>query len=544
MRRDGVRRSDRRGGRVAGVVVTIALLAASMGSALGHDCDCDDTECTFTCSESDLRAAVALLTECEEQVPRTLRFDGSECASCVESQCQGYSFCTMPVRLVDSLGACGNDAIGKKSICLDGNNLSIVGADIQGPGVGAFLVAVYERHCSEDVNKPCASDADCTQQCLFPCGPAEDGPRLFKLRGTGNGVASVYVRYVPKAIQIEGNQNGVHDVYIEKMCEDGISVASGGGHTIKARIFGHQPPDAGYVCLNGNGVNASMCGMDKGIQVNDATSGGADDPIVVRNSFFTHVKAPLRLCENCSGSSTANSVIFEDNTIRGRPPSCPQYPNSCSSNPYGGISCRNVCQGVEIDSNVRPAIVRRNHFEYCKAAVRVMGAGKVIAEDNKMFYGYEAGIRMEGNGARARLSGNKLKQNGCDANATCRVGGIVAVDTANAWVDAGGGDFLGNPVLCSGGGCSNPSCTCGVNCPADHCSPGGNISCQLPHYDIWNNPIADSACPGGLATTGASIGFRNNDVHGSWLSPPPAVKNASTPRTALSGLTFIASCPF
>lgn len=546
------------------IVATTLLMLALGSAASAHNCTCTSTPsaCSFDCTETDLRAALFVLNGCANQtVARGIEPNFAACTSCVAGSCSGVTECTMDVRLQDSTAACGDDPTNAKSLCITGDKIGFTGVKTFAGGTISVLTLRYKGHCSASPTTPCDSDGQCgaSDRCLARCSQEESQPSLptlpslFRLQGSGDSLFGFRTRYFPRTIRVEGDHQSIEDVEFERICEDAISIEAGGGHRISGgTMSGNQTPDSGRSCYTANGTTAALCGIDKGIQVNDATTTSVDDPITITGVHFVTVKGPVKICEGCdAGSTTANSLVFSNNNVSGLASGCPTFPTSCTfhTGPMG-TSCSNFCQGIEFDENIRTALVQDNTIDYCKWGVRVEG-GRVRAEGNTFNNAYVAAFRLQdsithpaaaGNG-RLREAHNNIRASGCYTDSDCQRGAIALTDHSNAWVDAGGGDYLKHPVICDADSCANSNCTCGVDCPAGDCSDGGNVLCQEPYFDIWNNPIPTSLCNAGVASTGASVGFEANTVL-STSAPNVNIKEATNPTTRVSSVTLVSTCPF
>jgi hypothetical protein len=484
-------------GLVGVLIVPGTAAAFSCGEVDGAGCPAPGATCFVACAEDDVRAALEAVNRCA--VPDVVVRMGPDATTTCGST-------PIPLRMQPTApaaapGSCGDDHAERwNALCLAGTGTVF-------DGRGAVFQYAGDQIC-----------ASCDGECSLCPGErcAHRQPALFVVRGSGNTIRDLEMRFFPEGIHLRaGDGHTVERVTSRAVCEEAITVDEGSGHRVSEGTLVGNTEAGGGACWTrvedsacatdahcraparcycgelarlgdcavppapplwpadtaGQCFVPSRCGRDKAIQVN------AGQATIARNRIDTFGQ-PV--------SVLAGTHVIADNVTCGDPKE------------------RNVCQAYGIRGGA--VTFRGNRIDHCKFGLRLDGAAEVDAVGNVVTNGWVSAFQVKGQGeARLRAEGNLLRDNGHATESDCQRGSLVVVGNALARVDFGGGDAIGAPVL------------------ADRPSAGGNVSCQAgsgaPH--VWNGTPCDPAGVG----AGASIGLGGDAFVPRLALPPDADAN-------------------
>ncbi len=468
----------------------LSMSLAHVVPAVAHTCGTTNpcaapgTTCTVTCSESDLRAALAVVNTCGGY--RTITFDLGMCngAPCTN--------CTITVTNGSSIATCGDLA---NAMCLTGDYITLNGANSLGqPGV----VFHYGG------NIPCAS-------CRGECAGPQVG--LFSVRGSHDVLQNFQLEFFPEGIHISaGDSNTVAGILDPYYCEDALTIDGGTRHAVANGVFsGASDPEAAQaagrcykerstatgasipcttdtdcqgVC-SGSGANCSvagdcpagescvqptgeqcdcpnglfasdavngghcsaagsgtcyrkaLCGLDKAIQINAGTG------LSVVVSTFVNSLTPIQVSDGL-GPADANA---EGNSFTGS-----QIDLALSTDPTFIVKKEAACDGPAASGATATATFSRNTVQYCRFGIRSRAGATVHGTLNTVMHDYVSGFEIEG---PSRLTGslNRLKDNGTlpTTPSDPARGSLLVADDVGATVDFGSrlaGGEAGLNVFC------------------------------------------------------------------------------------------------
>jgi hypothetical protein len=511
-------------GGILGIIVAPSVSAHTCGTPTS--CIPAGGTCLASCSESDVRQAVAVLNQCgTDGAKRTLKFSFGSCG------CNPCA-CTIPFANTDSTASCGGIENFTNAICLTADNLTIDGSNAQGTPSATFKYAGPY---------PCAS---CSGSCTGP------QPALFAVLGSNDTIKNVALQFFPEGIHIRrGDHNTLSGVVDQFYCEDALTIDGGTNHAIQgSTLVGSTDPAAGNTghtcykerltpagqklacnveadcpgtcsqsggvctasadCPNGEtcatpiagqhchcnatGLWASdpasggtcqpsgggtcyrpaLCGLDKAIQINAGTG------LHVDNTSFVNTLTPVLVSDGLGPSS----ATIETNQVTGS-----QADLTLGGDPTFKIAKQQVCDGPAASGPSATATFRGNSIQYCKFGIRSRAGATVHTEQNTVKNDYVSAFEIEGAGT---LTGsfNRMKDNGTlPATPADPVrGAIVVLDDVNAHVDFGSrvsGGELGLNVFCGGLGdvwdrvqpCSSACCAAAVSAERNCFEMGTNI---------------------------------------------------------------------
>ncbi len=298
----------RRGQALRNIVAVAALACLAPSLAEGAECtgSCPTSGvCGFGCTEVGIRLAVVSANACTG--PVTIFFDQSLCTatcggstrtSCCgpgEGQCTGRDTCYIDLQQSTPIGACSDDPPNEKSLCLEGDNITMSGEFklmLQYAGARASAANVVAQPCKEDVP------------------PGNLNVKGIRVRGNNNTIEALGLRYFPdSAIRVDtGNSHTLRYINADRICDDAIDtpvrrssdpVGTPPGPTnlyiTLSRLEGHTLADYtanGFYCLD-NMNQPAPCGRGKGIQINSGTA-------TVTNNDINRVFIPARVCSRGS----------------------------------------------------------------------------------------------------------------------------------------------------------------------------------------------------------------------------------------------------
>jgi len=429
------------------------------------------TTCTVTCSESDLRSALAVVNACGGH--RTIKFDFGTCG------CGACPTCAISVLNTDTTATCGSQSY---AMCLTGDSITIDGSNASGTVGPTF-------HYGGDV--PCAS---CSGNCSGP------QPALFVIRGNGNTVKNIGLEFFPEDIHVDsGNQHTISGITERYYCEEALDInggtnvvvqnstfvgatdpeaeqatklcykqretappssqtipcttdancggmcsGSGGNCSVDTDCFTGEtctpltgqhchcfdgtfasaPPNNG-TCLigfsSGTCYRKSLCGLDKAIQVNAGS-------LSVTGNSFTNTQTAL-LLTNANGSITAT---VSKNQVTGSSTDV-----ILASEPTFRIEADDVCHGMVATGATTTASFVSNTIAQCKYGLRATQGAVLHATWNTIHDDYVSAIRVE-DASTITGSFNRFKNNGTSPPLSGDQGrGAIVIADVNATVDFG-----------------------------------------------------------------------------------------------------------
>lgn len=505
-------------------IAAALCLSVWASAAEAHNCACNKTSCTVSCTESDLRDAVAVVNSCSGTTARTITVPTS---------------CVMSMQMTSSVASCGNDNANKyNAICITASNITINGG-ASATSAGATFVYDGSYICAS-----CAGECD---------GPQ---PALFLLKGSGNKLRNFTMKYFPEGLHMKVGANHVFDnVKNSFICEDAMTINNDasitGAQVIKSKLTGNSSAESGYECYErspgagtacsiasdcttalpsfcsggtcscycgdgtfgtagtpcpANGISKchrlSLCGLDKAIQINGGAStiGGSSSNANTINT----IGQPVHVA---GGTHTISFNSTDGNlNITG----CHQaFPGYCSLT----NNCDDVCQGYEAEGSTANATFTSNTISYCKFGIRGRNGATLTATSNILKDNYLSAFQVDGSPA-GKIKGqtNKMKHNGCFDQSQSERAALVVLDNSSWCVDFGKGNFGGTACI----GTSK--------------STGGNVFCNDNSgsdglVDVWN--------------IGAAVGAQSNSFDGAPELAGPGAANVNT-----SGASTNANCSF
>lgn len=484
----------------AAVFIAVGILPGLVTPASAHNCSCSASSCTVTCSEADLRSAVAVVNGCSGTTSRTINVPSS---------------CVMSMGMTSATASCGNDNANKyNAICITASNITINGG-ASATSSGATFVYGGAYIC-----------ASCDGECDGP------QPALFLLKGSGNKLRNFTMKYFPEGLHIKQGANHVIDnVKNDFICEDAITINNDasvtGAQVIKSKLTGNTSAESAHACYQrsaagpacgtdvdcasalpsfcaggacacycGDGTfgtsgapcpasglskchRESLCGLDKAIQINGGAStiGGSSSNANTINT----IGQPVHV------SSGTHTISFNTTDGNLNVTGCHQaYPGYCALT----NNCDDVCQGYVVEGASAIATLTSNTISYCKFGIRSRNGGTITATSNTLKDNYLSAFQIDGTPA-GKIKGqtNRMKYNGCftQSSQSARAA-LVVLDNTAACIDFGKGNFSGQACI----GTSKSS--------------GGNLFCNDASttdglIDVWN--------------IGAPVGAQANKFDGS-----------------------------
>ncbi len=482
---------------LAGALLLPRTVAAfSCGAVDTTGCPLPATTCFTDCTETDVRAVLATLNGCAAH-DVTVQLGPDAATTCGSTPIPLRMDATAPAT---APGSCGDDHTNRY------NALCLTGSGIVFDGRGAILQYAGDQIC-----------ASCDGECSLCPGErcAHRQPALFVVRGNGNAIRNLDMRFFPEGIHLRaGDTHVVEQVTSRWVCEEAITVDEGSGHRLSAGTFvGNTDASEGRgACYRR--VEQSACASDAECAggarcyCGDLTRLGACATPPAPALWPAGTPGQCFMPARC-GLDKAIQVNSGQATIAGNRVDTFSQPVSVLAGTHlieENVSCgdrnqRNVCQAYGVRGGA--VTFRGNRIDHCKFGIRLDGAAGVDAVANVITNGWVSAFQVKGKGdARLRAEGNLLRNNGHSTESDCQRGSLVVTGNTLARVDFGGGDRAGAAVL------------------AGAPSAGGNVSCQAgtgaPH--VWNGAPCD--CGAACVDAGASVGLGGDAFVPELILPP------------------------